>query len=347
MHKLKFKRLAVLLFAVLTMLCMTAGLNVSAESAANSRSMTLICRSEKTTLIGMQWKIYRVGSRQNNNFVLEGDFADYPVSFDDLSTAAITEAAETLENYAVLDGIAALDEGVTDNSGELVFYNLEPGMYLLSGTDLQVGNTVYVPSAILIEVSNKDVNVDTYPKFAYRTLSDETKNYNVKKIWQNDENHPEGRSVSISVEIYRNDVMAETVVLDESNDWSYSWEDDSNSDWRVKEADVPENYTVTYRSNETQIAIINTYQEDVPEATTASTQPTENTTVTATDTSNKTTENTPKNDSKKSYSSNSSNSSKLPQTGQLWWPVPVLACGGAVFAGVGLRLQVRNKKDDD
>lgn len=27
---------------------------------------------------------------------------------------------------------------------------------------------------------------------------------------------------------------------------------------------------------------------------------------------------------------------KLPQTGQLWWPVPILACGGLVFVLVGL-----------
>lgn len=33
---------------------------------------------------------------------------------------------------------------------------------------------------------------------------------------------------------------------------------------------------------------------------------------------------------------------KLPQTGQLWWPVPVLALAGLVLVAIGLRLR---KKD--
>lgn len=67
-------------------------LSVSADSAANS--LTLICKTEKVTLTGMHWDLYRVGSRKGGNFVLEGDFAKYPVSLEDMSSSAVTEAAK-------------------------------------------------------------------------------------------------------------------------------------------------------------------------------------------------------------------------------------------------------------
>ena len=35
---------------------------------------------------------------------------------------------------------------------------------------------------------------------------------------------------------------------------------------------------------------------------------------------------------------------RLPQTGQLWWPVPLLTAGGVILLGFGLHL---TKKDDN
>jgi hypothetical protein len=35
--------------------------------------------------------------------------------------------------------------------------------------------------------------------------------------------------------------------------------------------------------------------------------------------------------------------SKLPQTGQLWWPVPILFVAGAIFIGIGIRLSKKEK----
>jgi len=43
-------------------------------------------------------------------------------------------------------------------------------------------------------------------------------------------------------------------------------------------------------------------------------------------------------------SGNSVQITKLPQTGQLWYPVPILACGGVLMISIGIRL---GKKDDE
>ncbi len=37
----------------------------------------------------------------------------------------------------------------------------------------------------------------------------------------------------------------------------------------------------------------------------------------------------------------------LPQTGQLWWPVPMLICGGLAMVAVGFALNRRRKPDED
>ncbi|GEM_PF-346803 len=76
----------------------------------------------------------------------------------------------------------------------------------------------------------------------------------------------------------------------------------------------------------------------------AASQDTSNSTRTTVPTTTKTT-------SSGSGSGNSGNGSgnpleitKLPQTGQLWWPVPPLACGGILMMGIGIKI---GKKDDD
>lgn len=40
-----------------------------------------------------------------------------------------------------------------------------------------------------------------------------------------------------------------------------------------------------------------------------------------------------------------SNSGKLPQTGQLWWPVIPLSIGGVLLVGAGLVIRSKRKED--
>lgn len=313
-------------------------LSVSADSAVNS--LTLICKTEEVTLTGMHWDLYRVGLRKGDNFVLEGDFAKYPVSLEDMSSSAITEAAETLENYAVLDKIPALAQGEIGKDGMLRFDDLDSGLYMVCGKNIQVGSTMYIPSAILVEImkseDGKNVDLEAYPKLSTKVLSGESSKYAVKKIWENDENALEKRATSISVEIYGDEKLYETVTLDESNNWTYVWVAESDIDWRVKEVKVPENYTVVYCSNEKQFAIVNTYSDKTPVQTIIST----------TVTSNGSTRATVKNANPATGYSNNNTNTKLPQTGLLWWPVPVMACGGVIFITLGVRLKSGNKRDN-
>ncbi len=344
---------AFIIFILTAVFGMIGGLNFNV-SAEGTGSAELICQSDDDPLIGMTWRIYYVGSRSGNELNLGGDFSEYAVTFGDMSADALMAAASTLENYAILDGIKPYDNGVTDSDGKVKFTNLQTGIYLVSGDKLSVGEGTYVPAPMLVEVSKREPDVVAYPKFT-DVLDSGFERMTVKKIWENDENYLEDRSVSIDVELYCNSELKETVTLNEKNDWTYSWDAKIGDTWRVLEIDIPDNYTVTYRSNQTQYVIVNTYDSPIVTTTTTTTSTSVTTTTTSDDTVQPASQTTTVSEtttlSKSTIASKSTTTSKseskLPQTGQLWWPVPILALGGIIFVGIGFSMISRSKKEDD
>ena len=353
--------------------CM-AGVLMNSYAGENTGSLTLWCVKNGDVVSGMQWHLYRVGHRENDDYVLEGDFAGYrptlgdesrPITDWDSDSAA--SAAEALKLKAIADNIPSRADGITSSAGSVTFKDLENGLYMVWGNVLRVGDTTYIPSAIFFEMNGEDAAVlNAYPKIVMRTQSSDTVRYSVQKVWLNDEDQPWRRSASITVDIYRDNVFYEEVQLSESNDWSYQWEDSSGYTWSVYEKEILENYTVAYEDNSTKYLIVNTY--DGPPGgrsettTTVTTSPTatgsETTTVTAVQTDTDTTAATTRQITGQKSTGTTAQATrtaaaktttiaaetKAPQTGQLWWPVPVLALGGMLMLGVGLRL---TKKDDN
>ena len=141
----KCRRFGVFLCIIGVILWIATGMSLTASAKTADGSLTLICRKDDVILEGMKWKLYRVGSRQGGDFVLEGDFADYPVSLKDFSAEGMSLAASTLENFAVLDNLDFKANGKTDKNGLLKFPNLEAGLYMVCGKTLNIGDTFYVP----------------------------------------------------------------------------------------------------------------------------------------------------------------------------------------------------------
>ena len=342
----KYDRAAAFIICFITsVLIMFSGTNIGVR-AEKTGSVTLVCESSGESLSGMTWRFYHAGKRSGNTIVPSGNFSGYKVTFGDLSADALMAAASTFESYAVLDGIAPNAEGVTDSDGRIRFADLEPGIYLVCGDKLTVGKGTYTPAPMFVEVSESNPDMTAYPKFTYQdVLGADTERFRLMKIWENDEEFPQDRSASVDVEIYCNSVLKETVTLSEENDWTYSWTAKTSDVWRVKEINIPEHYTVIYRSNENQFVVVNTHDKDVPPVTTTTTTAITTTSGTVTGTSVKDTTTVTK--VRTTSSTTKKTESKLPQTGQLWWPVPILAIGGIIFVGIGCRLIARNKKEDD
>lgn len=315
------------------LMTMASGAMMSSQAADAEGSLTLICQKDDFKLEGLEWDLYRVGSRDGERFVLEGEFSEYPVVIDDFSESAMNASAKTLENFAVLDHIPPIANGLTDANGVLVFDGLEEGLYLVSGHILHVDNTVYVPSTMLFEINSSDASLDwdAYPKFVYRTMSSQEIQFTVKKVWLNEDDEPYDATTSITVEIFRDRELYERVVLNEENNWTYQWKGLDRYEWRVREVEIPEGFTVAYESNETQYLIINTFHGITTTDIVTTTSTTE-TTTTTTDTTLVTT---------------ATSDERLPQTGQLWWPVIVLGLAGVILVAIGCRLMtVRNGEQE-
>lgn len=111
----------------------------------------------------------------------------------------------------------------------------------------------------------------------------ETVEQTVKKVWaEGSKNHPG----AVKVELRNGDVVVDTVVLNNGNNWSHTWTGlDANGKWSVREIEVPKGYTPSYETKGGVTVITNT--------------------------------------------------PGLIQTGQLNWPVPVLAGSGLLLFMLG------------
>lgn len=394
--------------AFLTLFMLVAAIIFPISAVAKNCTLTLVCSNNSKPVANLEWSIYRIGSRNPyGGFVLEGDFAKYPVALDDMSASSVQKAAYTLENYAKIDGIHADGKGTSDSQGRITLTNLESGIYLISGNEYSTSKFRYTPSPSIIELGgDKGTNVTVYPKFTVEDIPDPSKtSYSVKKVWANDEGASAARPKEISVELYANEKLYKTIKLNASNGWHYEWKSDSTVSWRVKESTVAKNYTVNVGKNGTEFLVVNTYNP--PKKTTSSVTTTTTTTTTTkkkiTTTPSKvvttTTTLSPRDELVKrikeyddfneddytpdswkefkdalerarrtlSYTDATDEEIKtaleeleearrklvlsyvpqLPQTGQLWWPVPILAGGGLVLIAVGIRLIIKKGSKDE
>ena len=195
-----------------------------------------------------------------------------------------------------------LATGQTNSQGNLRFQGLADGTYLLTGTPFRMQDELCEPEMILVTLPAKDVNgnpaniVILRPKFEIRDAQQEMQ-YKVIVLW---EDVPGAKNKvhpeTAEVFLYRNGSVAQSLVLGTPENWQYTWtETDPSAIWAALET-IPQGYTVRYERQGNTFIIINTPIVKQHQNTTED---------------------------------------KLPQTGQLWWPVPILAMSGFVLLLLG------------
>lgn len=331
----------------MALVVLTAALLLSVAQASGpivlDRDVELTIRYQDGTLplIGARFDLYRVADvSESGEFTLTGDFAGYPVRLDGLDSAGWQSLANTLASYASWGGLMPLDSGATDQWGMLTFPTgggkLSPGLYLVTGWRHTVGSYTYTPKPFLICLPNRDsgsqqwdYSVEADPKFDREETPPDggTTERRVLKIWQNvgEKDRPQ----SVTVLLLRDGVVYDSVVLSEANGWRYAWEKlDSGYVWTVVELPV-EGYTVTITQEGITFVVVNDAGEpdkpdepDYPDIPDTPDEP-----------DHPDTPDTP-------------DGPKLPQTGMLWWPVPVLLAAGLLLLALG-RLKRRGAKDEE
>ena len=134
----------------------------------------------------------------------------------------------------------------------------------------------------------------------------------VKKVWKGGSDHPD----SVTVQLLCDGELFGEQVLSSSNDWNYTWTASlSGHTWSVLEVNIPDGYTFDVAWGGNTATVTNTRSGGQPS-----------------------------DGSNPPDGSDSPNGPTLPQTSQLWWPVPLLAAAGVLLLLIGTMLFVRKEE---
>ena len=301
-----------------------------------------------TPVVGVNVYLYRVASvNEGGSFTWLSPYTDISeVKNVDINSISSQDEWNSLINpvmtYVYSEKISADATGISGSDGKATISNLELGIYLVVGETLvdKTNNCTYKFSPFFATIPTLDPETDNWvydngneyivnveAKCEYYPNPKEI-TYNIYKNWVD---YDSERPSSIDVSIYLDGELYETVTLSASNNWHYSWTYEEGHSWTVSEA-VPSGYSVSYNYSGSVITLTNTGSQTPPETPTTPQTPE--------------TPTTPDNPAQQVLGAvrlaiteddtpEVLGATRLPQTGQLWWPVFVLALIGIAFFTAG------------
>ncbi len=257
------------ILCILCALIICTGSVVSANEDTPLCSLTISYTAEVKAFADLEADIYRVAEiTADGEYSLLEPFSTYPININGItSQTEWQETAQTIRNLVSSDNIPSTQSAVTDKSGNASFSGLQQGLYLVRGITADTEDKTYEFRDFMIVLptpseSGLIYDVEAKPKYTEYTPPDK---YTVIKLWK-DSLNSSLRPDEIHVDIIKDGQLWKNVILDSTNNWSYSWEDTSrNGEWSVTERDVPDGYTVCISQNETVFVITNSFSEETPD----------------------------------------------------------------------------------
>ena len=245
--------------------CIAFPMTVSAASNQYG-SIKITYSHEEKTFPDQEVRIYKVANFGGAEyFTPTEEFANYPISFSGIENQQQwNDLATTLTGYIKADQIPAYCVLESDDNGVVVMGYMDLGLYLVMDLAVQDGYTFYKfePAFVYLPQYSDNLwqyDVEVKPKHSVYIPQTE---YSVVKLWQDSDNR-ENRPSQIEVEIYKNDTLWETQILNSENGWRYDWQADADDTrWSVVEKSVPEKYEVLVSENDGVFSIINSYKDD-------------------------------------------------------------------------------------
>lgn len=346
-----FSKIVSAAVAVIMILSLLPGISTEAADIDLSKkgSMTVTHNSvDEEVLAGVKSHIYRIASidaagkytvlDEFSEVFSDSSFFNNGYDFD-----AWKACVDGVKSYVKAKNIKPYAEGVSDKEGKTYYRDLDLGIYLVLSDNLIDSQYVHsfvdfvYPVPLLergkeSEIMEWHYDVAASPKKsrAERIIDEE---FVVYKRW-NDSGYSENRPSEISVKIYCDGEVYKTVKLSTSNSWKYSWTYEPGHEWKLVETSTGKNYTASLSSskkdNEYTFVFTNTYN---PPETPPGNPPQDPPSPTVPDlpTVLGAIRDLPE----------VLGARRLPQTGQLWWPLPILVLFGVFFIVKGIR---RNSK---
>lgn len=305
---MKIKKYKMFLWLLLCLLLMVPQ-KAAAKSAdlKPTADLTISTIYDNIPIKEMEFQAYLISRMDaDGNLTVTEQFSAYAQELDirGENDPAWMELTEKLAGEIAQKSLTPDLQAVSDQAGQVQWKNLSRGLYLLLGNGKEQEGFVYNVSPFLVMVPERaehglwNDQVRAKAKLAQNPLKAD---FSVIKIWE-DDCHKAQRPKSISVDLLCDGKVYDTITLPQDGRWQYTWKDlETNHRWTVEEQPV-DGYDPPKISREgNQWTITNTCQKLILTQTGETTQ-----------------------------------TSQIPQTGQLWWPVPLLLLAGLLLLVAGL-----------
>ena len=257
------RKLTILLLCLIALFCTAFSVTAFAETPTGT--ITMVYSTTDTTFADIEINAYHIADYDGlGNLTLEYPFTTYPISFPDIdSQDDWKDLATTLMGCISSHNPTPEFTVSTNASGFVSMNNARWGLYFVPGMSVFKDYVFYTfePAFIYMPQRSDDnpfvFNVSVRPKCSVFVPQ---ASYIVEKLWQ-DSGKTGKRPQQVEVEIYRNDTLWDTVVLNSDNEWFAEWQAHADdSVWTVMEKDVPAGYTVSITENNGIFSIVNKYK---------------------------------------------------------------------------------------
>ena len=310
--------------------------------------------SSAVAISGAQISIYKVADiNEKGEFTLlspYNDISNFPVTDINkiMSQDTWKEVSSSVAGYIYQNGVSPSYTVTTDGNGLAHFTGIDLGLYFVGNVTRQLDDCIYSFSSFLISVPGLDAN-DEWVNPVYEVIGlvkcsrvylPKEVTYELLKTW-NDAGYESYRPSSITVIIYCDGNMFSEVTLGSSNNWRYTWSYEEGHEWTFAEIiNGSLSYTNSLTSSGNTFRLTNTYAP--PETPPDTPDNPDNPPGTPDEPEEPGLPSLPEVLGAIRDLPEVLGARRLPQTGQLWWPVPILLIVGAIFMIKGIRTNAKN-----
>lgn len=305
----RIKLICRLAFVLLLALALCAG--VYAAESQDVGTVTIECVFSEAPVPSLPFSLYHAADVSGSKITMDADFAAFPVDLKTMDVDSWNALALTVKSYVLAQGIVPDASGQSDANGVLTFDGLSAGLYLVVGEGAAVNGMYYssAPFFVLLPRADSETgeaiyDLKVHPKLSAKPQEEGTITRKVLKIWK-DTGYEDERPNEITVQLYCDGKLYDTVKLSDANNWRYTWEKlPDNHDYTVVEEELV-GYTAAIEQQGITFLLTNTSINIMPPGP-----------------------NPPK--------PNPPSDHELPKTGLNWWPVLIFAVLGLLCLAAGL-----------
>lgn len=248
------KKIKFLIISLVLFLGFITNTNAKTIDLTEKGSIEITLKESSDMISGAEITLYHIADAKvvNNNlaFSLKDELSNCNVNLDDFTDKSLVD---NISNCNLNDTKKYVR--TTNKNGVVKFDNLDLGLYLVVETKGVQGYSnidsflVAVPK---VEDNVWTTNVKAKPKTEIYKVIDLV----VEKKWNsNSKDIPK----EVTIELYNDDILVDTVKLNESNNWTYTWKNIKLSDkYMVKEINIPKGYTPSYKVDGYLFTVTNT-----------------------------------------------------------------------------------------